>query len=80
MRTLESLNQEVDIMLEQVDDMALLLLYSDIKIDSNKKDVIQNMYKRTYLNFKQRQRFLSISYENNAVDAMEKLFRMEFGL
>ena len=77
MRTWESLCQQVDIMLEQLSDMELLLRYSNIVITDNKNDIIQNMYKRTYLNFKQRKRFLAIIYAKNSSVALENLFRSE---
>lgn len=72
---LERLNEKVSVLLEQCCDMQLLIEFKDIRYSESFK--LKQLYQRTYLNFKQRRRFLAVSYCKNSEEALQNLYEVE---
>ena len=76
MKTLKQLHQHVDILLEQITDLYLLQKYPDTQFYSKTSPLYQ-MWRNTYLNMRQRERFLACAYADNSEDALNALLKLE---
>ena len=72
---LKRLHEKIDFLIEQEKDLSLLLEFKDLRYDSHFK--LTELYQRTYLNFRQRQRFIAASFARNYIDYLSRTYVVE---